>query len=332
MAVGLYLLSRLDADTPVLADGRWRCSSSASGIGSSMQVLTIVVQSTVAYEDLGVATSGVTFFRTLGSSFGAAVFGTVYANVLHDTAARGGRRVARGRPGRGDDARGAARLPGRADRADRRRLRARRARRVPGRRAGAAGRVRPGAVPQGGAAAWDRPRARPPTSARASGCPRAPTRTSSCSSPSPGCSGTRAAAELPRVREQSGAAFDASDGWAVGQVYLRSPARPDHRPSTRSAAATGCRPRCSNPRSSTPPRARLPRRARRAAAPHRRGRGGDRQDRRRDAGLARGRARRLGRRRGQLANGSGRPRDQVRRADPELTSGPAASRSLPRRS
>src|SRR3954453_10474086 len=52
------------------------------GIGASMQVLTIVVQSTVRYEDLGVGTSGVTFFRTLGSSFGAAAFGSVYANVL----------------------------------------------------------------------------------------------------------------------------------------------------------------------------------------------------------------------------------------------------------
>ena len=31
------------------------------------------------------ATSGVTFFRTLGSSFGAAMFGTIYANVLSDT-------------------------------------------------------------------------------------------------------------------------------------------------------------------------------------------------------------------------------------------------------
>ena len=31
------------------------------------------------------ATSGVTFFRTLGSSFGAAVFGTVYSNVLANT-------------------------------------------------------------------------------------------------------------------------------------------------------------------------------------------------------------------------------------------------------
>jgi hypothetical protein len=40
------------------------------------------VQNTVEYRDLGVATSGVTFFRTMGSSFGAAVFGTIYANHL----------------------------------------------------------------------------------------------------------------------------------------------------------------------------------------------------------------------------------------------------------
>jgi hypothetical protein len=40
------------------------------------------VQNTVEYRDLGVATSGITFFRTLGSSFGAAVFGAIYANKL----------------------------------------------------------------------------------------------------------------------------------------------------------------------------------------------------------------------------------------------------------
>jgi EmrB/QacA subfamily drug resistance transporter len=83
MALGLYLLSRLDAQTPY-----WQMAVAmfvlGIGIGSSMQILTIVVQSTVRYDDLGVATSGVTFFRTLGSSFGAAVFGAVYANVLKD--------------------------------------------------------------------------------------------------------------------------------------------------------------------------------------------------------------------------------------------------------
>jgi hypothetical protein len=53
-----------------------------AGIGFSMQTLTLIVQNTSRYEDLGVATSGVTFLRTLGSSFGAAVFGSLFANFL----------------------------------------------------------------------------------------------------------------------------------------------------------------------------------------------------------------------------------------------------------
>jgi len=48
---------------------------------SVIEVLRGPVES-ADYRDLGVATSGVTFFRTLGSSFGAAIFGTIYANVL----------------------------------------------------------------------------------------------------------------------------------------------------------------------------------------------------------------------------------------------------------
>jgi hypothetical protein len=48
------------------------------GLGAAMQVLTIAVQNTVAYHEMGTVTSGVTFFRTLGSSFGTAIFGTLY--------------------------------------------------------------------------------------------------------------------------------------------------------------------------------------------------------------------------------------------------------------
>jgi MFS family permease len=81
MAVGLYLLSRMDAHTGFLTMAAYMLVLGA-GIGLCMQVLTIIVQNTADYRDLGVATSGVTFFRTLGSSFGAAIFGTVYANVL----------------------------------------------------------------------------------------------------------------------------------------------------------------------------------------------------------------------------------------------------------
>lgn len=80
-ALGMFLLSGLDASTPL-----WQSSLYlfvlGLGLGLSMQVLTIVVQNTVPYHDLGVATSGVTFLRTLGSAFGVALFGTVYSNSL----------------------------------------------------------------------------------------------------------------------------------------------------------------------------------------------------------------------------------------------------------
>ena len=49
-----------------------------------MQVLVLIVQNAVSYEDLGVATSGATFFRSIGASFGVAVFGTIFAGRLGD--------------------------------------------------------------------------------------------------------------------------------------------------------------------------------------------------------------------------------------------------------
>ncbi|MFF8262420.1 MDR family MFS transporter [Streptomyces virginiae] len=81
MGVGLYLLSRMHPGTSTLLESLYMFVLGV-GIGLSMQVLTIAVQNTVDYADLGTATSGVTFFRTLGSAFGTAVFGTIYANHL----------------------------------------------------------------------------------------------------------------------------------------------------------------------------------------------------------------------------------------------------------
>ncbi|MCS7477196.1 MDR family MFS transporter [Umezawaea endophytica] len=83
IVAGLYLLSRLDADTS-FAEASASMLVLGLGIGCTMQVPIIVVQSTSAYADLGVATSGVSFLRTMGSSFGVAVFGTVYAGELPD--------------------------------------------------------------------------------------------------------------------------------------------------------------------------------------------------------------------------------------------------------
>jgi hypothetical protein len=87
MAAGLYLLSRLDEHTGFLMASLYMFVLGV-GVGLAMQVLLIAVQNTVDYSDLGVATSGVTFLRTIGSSFGVAVFGSVYASRLtHNLAA-----------------------------------------------------------------------------------------------------------------------------------------------------------------------------------------------------------------------------------------------------
>ncbi|MFV0136257.1 MDR family MFS transporter [Streptomyces sp. HMX87] len=82
-ALGLLLLHQLDETSPT-----WEMSAFffvfGLGLGLVMQVLVLIVQNAVAYEDLGVATSGATFFRSIGASFGVAVFGTVFAHRLGD--------------------------------------------------------------------------------------------------------------------------------------------------------------------------------------------------------------------------------------------------------
>jgi hypothetical protein len=52
------------------------------GLGCVMQVLVLIAQNSVPYSELGVATSGATFFRSIGGSFGAAIFGAIFSNVL----------------------------------------------------------------------------------------------------------------------------------------------------------------------------------------------------------------------------------------------------------
>jgi MFS family permease len=82
-AVGVYLMSLLDQDTPIVVESIYFFILGA-GIGLIMQILTLIVQNTAEYRDLGTATSGVTFFRTLGGAFGAAVLGSIYSNQLED--------------------------------------------------------------------------------------------------------------------------------------------------------------------------------------------------------------------------------------------------------
>ncbi|KNB52918.1 MDR family MFS transporter [Streptomyces caatingaensis] len=81
MVVGLLLLHQLE---PATSTGVMSVCFFVFGLGLGlvMQVLVLVVQNSVSYENLGVATSGATFFRSIGASFGVSVFGTIFSNRL----------------------------------------------------------------------------------------------------------------------------------------------------------------------------------------------------------------------------------------------------------
>jgi len=81
MTLGLYLLSLMGPGTPTALDALYMLVL-GMGIGGVMQVLVIIVQNGVPHGELGVATSGATFFRSIGGSFGTAIFGAIFANVL----------------------------------------------------------------------------------------------------------------------------------------------------------------------------------------------------------------------------------------------------------
>ncbi len=81
LIVSLLLLSRLRVDTPY-----WQVAimelAFGAGLGMTMQTIVTAVQNAVEYRDLGAATSATTFFRQMGGTIGAAVFGAILANRL----------------------------------------------------------------------------------------------------------------------------------------------------------------------------------------------------------------------------------------------------------
>jgi predicted MFS family arabinose efflux permease len=87
MALGLFLLHLMNAATPTFEDAAFMVVLGL-GLGSVMQVLVTIVQNGVAHSELGVATSGATFFRSIGGSFGTAIFGAIFSNVLIGNLAR----------------------------------------------------------------------------------------------------------------------------------------------------------------------------------------------------------------------------------------------------
>ena len=76
VAVSLGLLSRIGAHTSLVTIGVDILIFGA-GLGLFMQVLVIIVQNAVERRDLGVGTSSVTFFRSMGGTIGTSALGAV---------------------------------------------------------------------------------------------------------------------------------------------------------------------------------------------------------------------------------------------------------------
>lgn len=74
--VALYLLSTLTVGSPY-----WQAAiyfwMFGAGLGFSMQIVVTIVQNAVDRKHMGTATSSVAFFRSMGGTFGAAVFGAI---------------------------------------------------------------------------------------------------------------------------------------------------------------------------------------------------------------------------------------------------------------
>jgi EmrB/QacA subfamily drug resistance transporter len=81
MAIGLFLLSLMGTGSSTLQDSLSMLVLGL-GLGGVMQVLVIIAQNGVPHSELGVATSGATFFRSIGGAFGTAIFGAIFSNVL----------------------------------------------------------------------------------------------------------------------------------------------------------------------------------------------------------------------------------------------------------
>ncbi|MFO1184035.1 MAG: MDR family MFS transporter [Bauldia sp.] len=81
LAVGLLLLTRISADSSTL-EVALSMVVAGLGIGPTLPILTIAVQSSVPLNQLGVATSNLTFFRQVGGSVGLSIAGTVFGSRL----------------------------------------------------------------------------------------------------------------------------------------------------------------------------------------------------------------------------------------------------------
>ncbi len=81
MTLGMILFTLIKLDSSSLTIDLYMLIF-GFGLGMTLQVVVLAAQNAAPYKELGAATSGVTFFRTIGGSFGTAVFGAIFSNVI----------------------------------------------------------------------------------------------------------------------------------------------------------------------------------------------------------------------------------------------------------
>ena len=80
-SLGVFLLSTLDVGSSRWESGLYMFVFGA-GIGMVMQIMVLATQNEAPVADLGVATSSITFFRTIGGSVGVSLFGALFTSRL----------------------------------------------------------------------------------------------------------------------------------------------------------------------------------------------------------------------------------------------------------
>ncbi|MFJ6532337.1 MDR family MFS transporter [Microbacterium sp. NPDC091662] len=92
LIAGSVMLSTLHYDTNFVLVSIYMFVMGA-GVGMTMQNLVLIVQNVAKPSEMGVASSGVTFFRSLGGTIGVSVMGAVLANSLTSLFSDGKERI-----------------------------------------------------------------------------------------------------------------------------------------------------------------------------------------------------------------------------------------------
>src|SRR6185436_12182769 len=83
LGVATALMTQLTKDTPLPIVWFWMFLAGL-GIGPTFSVFTIVIQNSVPFRQMGVATSNLTFFRQIGGSVALAFVGTIFADAFEN--------------------------------------------------------------------------------------------------------------------------------------------------------------------------------------------------------------------------------------------------------